>query len=159
MTRNGILAAALLIGTSPALAQNITADPPRLVAAIRTAGYGAELGKDNTGDPMITSSAADTKFVVLFYNCTDHAACSAIQFQTAWAMKDKPALTTVNEWNHGNRFGRAYIDKEGDPGIMMDLNLDKGGMPPALFRDNLDVWVSVLSSFKTAIQKALKPAS
>jgi hypothetical protein len=143
-----LTAAALLTISAPALGQTVTADPQRLVSALQAAGYQADLGKDNTGDPMITSAAAGSKFVVLFYNCTDHAACQTIQFQTAWAMKVKPTLAAINEWNHGNRFGRAYLDKEGDPGIMMDINLDKGGMSPGLFRDNLEVWAAVLGNFK-----------
>jgi hypothetical protein len=148
MIARSLAAAALLAVSSPALAQTVTADPQKLAAVLQAAGYQAELGKDNVGDPMITSAAAGSKFVVLFYNCTDHAACSTIQFQTAWAMKTKPTLAAINEWNHGNRFARAYIDKEGDPGIMMDVNLDKGGMPLGLFRDNLEVWVAVLGNFK-----------
>jgi hypothetical protein len=147
------LAALLLAaaGSVPAAAQNVTADPQRLVAAMQAAGYQAELGTDNTGDPMITSGVAGTKFVVLFYNCTNHLDCSTIQFQTAWAMQTKPAMAAINDWNHRNRFGRAYIDDVGDPGIMMDVNLDKGGMPPSLFRDNLDVWMAVIGSFRKAI--------
>ena len=151
MIAKSLMAAGLLIISTPALAQNVTADPQKLAAVMQAAGYQAELGKDNTGDPMITSAAAGSKFVVLFYNCTDHAACETIQFQTAWAMKVKPTLAAINEWNHGNRFGRAYIDKEGDPGIMMDINLDKGGMSPGLFRDNLEVWVTVLGNFKKQV--------
>jgi hypothetical protein len=151
MIARALIAAALFASAAPAAAQNVTADPQKLAAVLQAAGYQAELGKDNTGDPMITSAAAGSKFVVLFYNCTDHAGCTTIQFQTAWAMKVKPTLSAVNEWNHGNRFGRAYIDKEGDPGIMMDVNLDKGGMPPGLFRDNLEVWVAVMGNFKKAI--------
>jgi hypothetical protein len=151
MLARTLIAAALFAASVPALAQNVTADPQKLVATMQAAGYQAELGKDSTGDPMITSAASGSKFVVLFYNCTNHLNCQTIQFQTAWAMKDKPALTTINDWNHGNRFGRAYIDKEGDPGIMMDVNLDKGGMSPALFRDNLDVWASVIAAFRKHI--------
>jgi hypothetical protein len=151
MIARTLTAAALLTFAVPAAAQNVTADPQKLVAVMQAAGYQAELGKDNTGDPMITSAAAGSKFVVLFYNCTDHAACQTIQFQTAWAVKAKPSLTAINDWNHGNRFGRAYIDKEGDPGLMMDINLDKGGMSPGLFRDNLEVWVAVLGNFKKQV--------
>jgi hypothetical protein len=147
MIRLRLTAALLIAATAPAMAQNVTADPQQLVATIQGAGYQAELGTDNVGDPMITSAAVGSKFVVLFYNCTNHAACSTIQFQTAWAMKNKPTLDAINDWNHGNRFARAYIDKEGDPGIMMDVNLDKGGMSPSLFRDNLEVWVAVIGKF------------
>jgi len=142
-----ILSVAAVLASAPATAENVTADPLKLAAAMQAAGYQAELGKDNTGDPMITSAAAGTKFVVLFYNCKDHANCLTIQFQTAWTTKNKPALATINDWNHGNRFGRGYIDKEGDPGIMMDVDLDKGGMSSSLFQDNLEVWATVISKF------------
>jgi hypothetical protein len=151
MMAKAVFIGALLLGASPAPAQNVTADPKALAAVMQAAGYQAELGTDNTGDPMITSAAGGSKFVVLFYNCTNHAGCLTIQFQTAWAMTAKPTLETINDWNHGNRFGRAYIDKEGDPGIMMDINLDKGGMSPRLFRDNLEVWAAVLGGFKKVI--------
>jgi hypothetical protein len=33
----------------------------------------------------------------------------------------------------------------------MDVNLDKGGMSPALFRDNLEVWVAILGEFRKRI--------
>lgn len=151
MIGKSLVAAILLAGAAPASAQNVTADPQKLAAVMQAAGYQAELSKDTTGDPMIKSAASGSKFVVLFYNCTNHAACSTIQFQTAWEMKSKPSLASINQWNHASRFGRAYIDKDGDPGVMMDVNLDKGGMPPALFRDNLDVWVAVLGDFKKHI--------
>jgi hypothetical protein len=143
-----IVMALALAGAAPALAQNVTADPQKLAAAMQAAGYQAELGKDNVGDPMITSAAAGSKFVVLFYNCTNHVACSTIQFQTAWSVKTKPTLAAINDWNHSKRFAHAYTDQEGDPGIMMDVNLDKGGMSPGLFRDNLEVWASLLGDFK-----------
>jgi hypothetical protein len=147
MIRMTLLVTAL-VAAAPAAAQTVTADPASLVAAVQKAGYPAELGKDPTGDPMITSSVPGTKFVVLFYNCTNHLDCTTIQFQTAWAMTVKPQLAMANEWNRKHRFARAYIDDVGDPGLQMDVNLDKGGMSPALFRDNLAVWTAILDAFK-----------
>ena len=151
MTGKTLLALALLPIATPCLAQNVSADAAKLVTVLQVAGYQADLSKDSTGDPMINSSTSGSKFVVLFYNCTNHADCTTIQFQTAWAMKVKPTLTSMNEWNRKHRFARAYIDDEGDPGIMMDVNLDKGGMSPELFRDNLGVWFSIVDMFKKQI--------
>ena len=142
------MALALIAVATPSVAQNVSADAGKLATFLQTAGYQAVVGKDNEGDPMINSSTSGTKFVVLFYNCTNHADCTTIQFQTAWAMKVKPTLASMNEYNRKHRFARAYVDDEGDPGIMMDVNLDKGGMSPELFRDNLGVWFSIIDAFK-----------
>ena len=53
------------------------------------------------------------------------------------------------------RFTRAYLDKEGDPMLAMDVDLDDGGMSAALFIDNIEFWTTQLGIF----QKHIKPAS
>jgi hypothetical protein len=57
----------------------------------------------------------------------------------------------MNEWNRGERFGRGYLDKENDPIIEMDLDLDDGGVAPLLFIDNIEFWASILSKFEKHI--------
>ena len=57
----------------------------------------------------------------------------------------------MNEWNKAHRFSRAYIDKDGDPCIEGDLDLDSGGMSRALFLDNLETWGSLVGSFKAKV--------
>jgi hypothetical protein len=57
-------------------------------------------------------------------------------------------LERINEWNRSQRFGRAYLDKDGDPVIEMDLDLDDGGLSAALFADNLEFWDAVLGKFE-----------
>jgi hypothetical protein len=151
MIKKALVAAAFLTVAAPALAQNVSADAQKLAALLTGAGYQGQLGTDSTGDPMITSGTGGTRFVVLFYNCTNHQGCTTIQFQTAWGMKVKPSLSAINEWNRKHRFARAYLDDVGDPGLMMDVNLDKGGMSPDLFRDNLGVWFATVDAFKRQI--------
>ena len=151
MIGKALLAIAFLAGAGPALGQTTKADASELARLMQAAGYQAALGKDGTGDPMITSGTSGSKFAVLFYNCTNHRDCTTIQFQAAWAMKDKPTLASINEWNRNKRFARAYLDGAGDPTIAMDVDLDQGGMSPALFRDNLDVWIAIVDAFKKHI--------
>ena len=55
-------------------------DPSSLVRVMQNAGYRAELTKDNSGDPMIKSSASGADFAILFYGCKSNRNCTTIQF-------------------------------------------------------------------------------
>jgi len=142
------------LGASPAFAQQVTAKDPQSVArALQAAGYQAELQKDSEGDPMILSASSGSKFGVFFYNCTNNANCATVQFHAGFDTDPSkaPSLERINAWNRSQRFGRAYLDNEGDPAIEMDIDLDDGGMSQALFIDNLEFWVSVLAQFEKDI--------
>jgi hypothetical protein len=146
------LAAVALAAAAPAGAQMVRAqDPKSVAAAMQEAGYAAKLDKDKTGDPMITSGSSGSEFRVLFYNCTKNRDCATVQFQSGYTLEAKLPLTKINDWNSSQRFGRAYLDKESDPVIEMDLDLDDGGLSKALFTDNLEFWVSVLTAFEKHI--------
>ncbi|MBV8688105.1 MAG: YbjN domain-containing protein [Alphaproteobacteria bacterium] len=146
------VAALAALWTAPAAAQMVKAqDPQSLVRAMQDAGYAAKLSTDKVGDPMITSGASGTTFQVFFYNCTEHKNCATIQFHSGYDF-DKPVpLDRINEWNRSQRFGRAYNDKENDPILEMDVDLDDGGLSPALFVDNIEFWTSVLGDFEKHI--------
>lgn len=126
-------------------------DPATVVAALQGAGYAAKLGKDKVGDPMITSGASGTTFQIYFYNCTANKNCATIQFNSGYDLKDKISLERINEWNQKQRFGRAFLDKENDPILQMDLDLDDGGISRLLFIDNVEFWTSVLGKFEQHI--------
>ena len=136
----------------PAHAQMVEARAPEsVVRALEGAGYTATLGTDKVGDPMVSSNIGDTRFQVLFYNCTDHTACATVQFHVAYDLSTPVTLEQLNEWNRGQRFGRAFLDKENDPTLEMDVDLDDGGMSTMLFRDNLEFWASVVGKFEKHI--------
>ena len=126
-------------------------DPQSLVNAMQKAGYKAELGTDKVGDPMISSGYSGSTFQVFFYNCTDHKACVTVQFHAGYDFNEALPLETLNAWNKSQRFGRAYLDKEDDPIVEMDVDLDDGGIAPLLFIDNLEFWTSSLGKFETHI--------
>ena len=53
----------------------------------------------------------------------------------------------VNEWNKSKRFGRGYIDDEGDPCVELDYDLEGG-----VSDDSIKVWFDTV----TAIVRAFK---
>jgi len=146
------IAAAAAVWAAPAQAQMVRAqDPESVVRALQGAGYAAKLGVDKVGDPMITSGVSGTTFQIFFYNCTDHKECATVQFHSGYKVATPVSLERINEWNRSQRFGRAYLDKEDDPILEMDVDLDDGGISQLLFIDNIEFWASVLGNFERHI--------
>lgn len=113
---------------------------------LQNAGYRAELGVDNVGDPMISSSAGGLGYTLYFYECSGEKRCDSLVFWAGFAMDDKPSLDTINQWNQTKRFSRAYLDEEGDPILEMDLLVD-GGITEAAFVETLNLWDQSLPLF------------
>ena len=134
--------------SAPAAAQVTAQDPGSVVSAMQEAGYRAQLTNDDVGDPMILSGASGLDFRVFFYNCTDNADCRTIQFYSGYSDPSNGSLQAINTWNTENRFGRAYLGEDGIARIEMDVDLDDGGMSQALFADNIEYWVAVMSKFE-----------
>jgi hypothetical protein len=141
------------LGTAiPAQAQSVSAGKPdSLVKALQAAGYSAKLEKDSTGDPLIQSAVNGHPFRVIFYGCKANRNCATITFAAGFDKKGSTSLDSINDWNGKNRFGRAYLDAEGDPILGMDVDLDDGGISPALFTDNLEFWTAVNGAFQKHI--------
>lgn len=59
-------------------------------------------------------------------------------------------VTTINDWNKSKRFGRAYIDGDGDPCVELDYDLEGG-----VTDDNIKVWfdtvTAIVRSFRTHV--------
>lgn len=113
--------------------------------------YQVKIGTDKVGDPMITSAANGTTFQIFFYNCTARKDCATITFNSGYALQTDVSMIAINEWNKAKRFGRAYIDAEGDPIIQMDVDLDYGGLSRALFLDNVEFWTTNMAAFERHI--------
>jgi hypothetical protein len=125
--------------------QLITASDPDVILNFARGFGGARLSEDDTGDPMIDGRIEGTRYVILFYGCENGADCSEIQFSAGWSGYSV-SVETLNAWNRDYRFGKAYLDKEGDPLLQMDVNLEHG-----ISSDNLDStfewWAAVLNDF------------
>ena len=153
--RIAALAAAASACTLPAAAQIINArDPERVAEILRKEGFQAKVDPAKEGeDPIITSSAAGSTFGIYFYNCEAGKNCQSVQFYAGFK-KPKMDLARINTWNREKRFGRAYIDGDGDAAIEMDVNIEPGGIPRELFVDTLDIWSQLVGEFRTSVYAA-----
>ncbi|HVJ72107.1 MAG TPA: YbjN domain-containing protein [Sphingomicrobium sp.] len=148
-----ILAAALAVEPvekSPVPDGNVTAEVQSVVSALQRAGYKALVKKDEDGAPFVQSGQGGYEFLVFFYGCEDGVNCDTVQFYAGFD-EHKADLAKINSWNADNRFGRAYLSEKGSARIEMDVDLEDGGMSPALFEDNVEYWVAAMSKFATFV--------
>lgn len=143
-----LLAGAL--GAAPLQAAPLVdaSDPERLMQLAR--GFGsASLERDDYGDPLITGRIDGYKYGIYFYGCAQNRQCNDVQFAAAWG-GHQVSWQTINDWNRTKRYGKAYLDQDGDPAIEMSVNL-KYGVSRANFDDTLDWWVLTLKEFASHI--------
>ena len=147
------LALALGIGAAfPATAQNIVAsDPASMTQVLQSFGYRAELGKDDGGDPKISSASGGATFSIFFYGCTNGKNCDAISFSAAFDLNPGSNVALMNDWNQKKRYTKAYLDDEQDPVIDMDVFLGASGISIDSFRFWVDTWERAIGDFKVQI--------
>lgn len=141
----------LLAGASPALAQLVDATNPSRIYEIAKGFGSAELDKDSQGDPRITGRIDGTKYGIYFYGCSNGRDCDDIQFSAGWSGA-KVTLDDVNRWNRQKRYGKAYLDRDGDPRLEMVVNIDYGVSSKNL-EDSFSWWMKALKGFKEEILK------
>lgn len=147
----GAVAALACAWAMPAQAQMVTAsNPSSVLAALKADGLEGKIVETSDEDPKIESSLPDTDtvFDVLFYDCTDHKNCRAIQLSSAYDFD--AGADVLAAWNKDYRYARAYVDEDGAV-LEMDLLLSSGGISRALFHDNLENWKRLVGAFETEI--------
>lgn len=120
------------------------ADPGSILAVARARGN-ARLLADDQGDPLVEAIAGGRPYDITFYDCTGNADCQTIMLRAAFRASGQTA-DEMAEWNRAQRFGKAYLDAEGNPTVEMNVNLT-GGVTTANLADSLDRWETVLSEF------------
>ncbi|PXW75911.1 putative sensory transduction regulator [Blastomonas natatoria] len=143
------LMALMAVGDLPAKAQNVTASRPATIEAIlKERGLPSEL-KQGEGNPYIRSAYDDMPFLIALMNCDEAKAnCATVQFYFGFNDRKGFDLEKLNEWNATKRFVRAYRDSENDPVLVMDVDTDKGGVPEAVFNENLSVWLDQMQQYR-----------
>jgi|GEM_PF-871670 hypothetical protein len=128
--------------TTPVL---IDATMPNKILEIAK-GFGtASLDKDILGDPRITGIIDGQKYTIHFYGCLNGKDCDDIQFYTYWTGGRDATLDKINEWNRKTRFGKAYLDTDGDTALEMTVNIDYGVSTKNL-EDNFSWWNKTVQS-------------
>jgi hypothetical protein len=131
------LVAAMLAASfsGAAQAQSVTAGNPKaLAAAMKSAGYEAELTTDSVGDPMIETELNGWEVQVLFYGCDEetHKGCDSVQFSTGFDRKSPMDPVRAIEISRQWRFLAVSLDEEGDPYLRWDV-LTADGIPQSVF--------------------------
>lgn len=150
------IAVAPLVSVHPA-----AADPAGGLAAVtgeelaglmRSFGYNAEVSSDPVGNPQISSTLGDSKFIVRFNEC-DAATprkCATIRLYSGYLASKKTKLDLINRWNRDNPAATAFLDKDGDPCIQADIPLT-GGVSAENLKDRLARWAQSKSAFEKHI--------
>lgn len=154
------VAAAGLFAATPALGAGKTDIMTRVTAgavsdAMKDYGYAAYVDKDGEGDPMIIGTVEGTRFGVVFFDCEKSGAmpdraCTDVEFLALYTLKKKPSLKSLNEWNAGNAFGKAYLRKDGDVALEMPLNL-ADGISVSYLESSFEWWDAVRQGFEKHI--------
>lgn len=116
---------------------------------MRAKNLPVEITTDPDGDPLIHSQSNNIKFHVYFYECSPQKRCRSIQFYAGWTTKGI-SETQINTWDRTKRFGRAYLDRQSEPCVEMDMDLQHGATTQALAND-FDRWLLVMKTFRDFI--------
>ena len=143
------IAVALLASTlgAPLAAKQVTADVAQIAAILQKEGYQAKVAGEGS-DVRIDTAMGGYTMAVYFYGCDDKGkGCKSVQFYAGFNPKTNPTLQAMNDYARDNRWGRVYLDKDGDPVIEMDVDLEVGGMSEELFLDNIAYWDTIMGKF------------
>ncbi|TYL49415.1 YbjN domain-containing protein [Marinomonas sp. IMCC 4694] len=147
-----ILAASLLcLSTIPTVhAETLVSakDPDSILNIARGFGY-AQLETDSQGDPKISGRIDGVRYGIYFYGCNGGANCNDVQFATGWS-GENVSLDDINEWNRTQRYGKAYLDGDGDPRLELVVNTAYG-VTAKNFGDTLDWWSKVMKKFNQSV--------
>ena len=102
-----------------------------------------------SGNPKIAARAENTAYAVYFQNCSAPRACDDMNLYAGF-LNSHPTAELINDWNMKKRFGRAYIDPDGDAALEMDINL-KNGVSPANLSASFAIWRLMLVQFTAHI--------
>jgi len=120
---------------------------PEVAAALKSAGYPADVTADRLGQPIIRSSTGKVLFIVYFFQCGPELRCASVEFTAPFRHKyATPAI--IGAWNREKRFVRAYQDSHGVAWLAMDVETSHGMTTEAL-EANIVRWISVMSGFET----------
>ncbi len=129
--------------------------PATIVQAIQNAGYKAEMGKSDQGNPMIISGSSGTKWVLFFYDCEQNKQCASVQFSVSFKADDRHTADLANKWNSKKRVGQMAVLDDKSLAMRYDLSTI-GGLNQINFKDDVDWWVSTVDEMNKFFDAELK---
>jgi hypothetical protein len=135
----------VLAQTSPSPNSLVDATMPYTILSMAQGIGTASIEKDGNGDPVIRGTRNGTKYSIWFYGCVDGKDCDDIIFYAGWNRGDV-SLARINRWNAKSRYGKGYLDGDGDPCLEMVVNIDYGVSRKNL-EDSFNWWTKAIDSF------------
>lgn len=130
--------------------------PTQMRDALSHAGLPAELETGPDG-PQIWSRIEKQPFNVFFFDCSAarELRCREAQFYAGFPIEGMFPSALINSWNGGHRFGRAYIDQDGNAALEMDV--DAVGTSEMQLNDAVMWWKTLVPQFAMFLKKAMDP--
>ncbi len=126
----------------------VSAKEPEKILEIAK-GFGIAHLEDVNKNPVIIGRIQGKKYAISFHGCNSSGKdCDDILFTAPWS--GESSLERVNNWNREKRFGRAYIDTDGDPALDMAVNIDYG-VTTKNIEDTFDWWSKAMSRFEEQV--------
>ncbi len=126
-----------LVGSNETLIETVSGEELTLI--LREMGFSPELKTDRGGDPLVSFQIEGLKCFIACYGCQG-ARATSLQFGTGFS--DKKPLETINAFNRATRFGKAYLDSDGDLMLTLDLAL-QGGVSRKYLEEMIRRWRGV----------------
>jgi hypothetical protein len=148
----GLLAAfacILTLAATPALAKNVTANLDEIANLLRGKGNKVEIkGSGNDRYIFVANPNAYT-YSIDVMSCDEGTQrnCKSIQFHSGFTAEKPVTQDGLHQYNRDHRFGRAFLDSDGQPAIQYDINLGKGGVSEELLLDNVELWEVMIEIF------------
>lgn len=107
--------------------------------------------------PDIWSRLDKQPFNVFFFGCSSERTprCREVQFYAGFPIDGIFPTAEINSWNGSHRFGRAYIDDDGDAALEMDL--DAIGTSKRQIKDAVLWWKTLVPQFAAFLEQSMKP--
>lgn len=147
-----ILVSSLAMFSAFSAAEMIDGSDPEAILTLAKGHGRAELSKDEQGDPSIQGRMNGHKYRITFYDCEENKNCKTLSFDAAWETKSGIEVERVNEWNQNKRFGRAFVDQDGDAALDWDVNLTYG-VESENFDDTLRIWGDIMQEYADFINE------
>lgn len=123
-----------------------------VAAWLQAGGYKAETKLDKDGNYIFT--AAEGINITVYLSDCKNDRCKSLDFRAWWGFKGKfqsdntAALEKINEWNKTKRWAKAYLDKDRDPNVEMNVSTS-----PGVTSEGLDDDFNTFTTMALAFQK------
>ncbi|MBN1858152.1 YbjN domain-containing protein [Candidatus Bipolaricaulota bacterium] len=111
-----------------------------------------EQGLDSRGEPIWVFTHRGITAMILPHDRIEVGGYGSLLFYAAWSTDAPFEFSAINNWNRLARFGRAYVDDQGDPVIELDLLLS-GGVTLETVKLYIDVFVDSALSLASVVQQ------